>query len=109
MFYRLIKPIWAKKYKANGEKNPEFVRDLTGEPNTYEGCFSREFIEEKNKLGFNVYYFPNHPSTNVYEQGIRHLSGKHIDTFNFVFVDMDLKDGIYKDSREHTEGDHIGQ
>lgn len=94
-FYRLIKPDWAKKYLANGEFNPKFVREITGN-NTIEGCtFTEEFLHSKNKEGYNVYFFPNHPSTDVYSSGTNHLSGKNINVFNFVFVDMDLKDKVY--------------
>lgn len=95
-FYRLIKPNWAKKTLANGETNPDFKEEVAG-PNVLEGCdFTEEFLREKNAAGYNVYFFPNHPSTNVYDNNVKHLSGKHIDIYNFVFVDMDLKDGVYE-------------
>lgn len=94
-FYRLVKPLWAQPTLANGEPNPKFEQAIDG-PNTFEGAgFTREFLQEQNDKGYNVYFFPNHPSTNVYENGVRHLNGRNIDVFNFVFVDMDLKDGKY--------------
>lgn len=95
VFYRLIKPDWAVPTKANNEPNPDFVRAIEG-PNTYEGCFDAEFVNQKNNEGYNCYWFPNHPSTDVYATGLKHLSGKVIDVFDYVFVDMDLKDGIYE-------------
>lgn len=98
-FYRLVKPQWAQSTLANGEPNPKFVAAIDG-PNTFEGCFTPEFLAEQNQLGYNIYFFPNHPSTNVYETGVKHLNGRNIDVFNFVFVDMDLKDGVYKSKEE---------
>lgn len=99
-FYRLVKPVWAQPTLANGEPNDKFVKAIDG-PNILEGCdFSNQFLADKNRLGYNVYFFPNHPSVDVYKQGTRHLSGKHIDVFNFVFVDMDLKDGKYSSKEE---------
>lgn len=94
-FYRLVKPQWAQPTLANGEPNPKFVEAIDG-PNVIEGCgFTAEFITEQNTRGYNVYFFPNHPSTDVYADGVKHLNGRNIDVFNFVFVDMDLKDGKY--------------
>jgi len=102
-FYRLIKPSWAQPTLANGEKNEAFVKTIDG-PNVLEGCtFSKEFLQEKNKLGYHVYFFPNHPSKDVYKEGVRYLSGKYIDTFNYVFVDMDLKDKEYSSKEEFYE------
>lgn len=64
--------------------------------NTHEGYnFTQEFIKQKNDEGYNCYFFPNHPSTDVYAAGVVSLAGKHIDVFNFIFVDMDLKDNKY--------------
>lgn len=94
-FYRLVKPIWAQPTLANNEPNPKFIEAIDG-PNTYEGCgFTPEFLQQKNDQGYNIYFFPNHPSTDVYAAGTKYLNGRNIDVFNFVFVDMDLKDGKY--------------
>lgn len=93
-FYRLIKPSWAKPTKDNKEANPDFIKEISG-PNVIEGCFNSEDVNRMNKMGYNAYFFPNHPNTNVYTDGVKHLSGRHISVFNFVFVDMDLKDGKY--------------
>lgn len=94
MFFRLIKSNWGKQY-INDEINPGFVRDIPG-PNIYEGCFDEQYINDKNQVGYNIYFFPNHPASNIYTNEKKFLSGKDIDTFNYVFVDMDLKDKIYK-------------
>lgn len=102
-FYRLIKPDWAKPLLDNGQKNPKFVIEIQG-PNTHEGYnFTPEFIQERNQAGYNVYFFPNHPSRDVYAEGVKSLAGKHIDKFNFLFVDMDLKDKIYATKEEFLQ------
>ncbi len=99
-FMRLIKPDWAKPTLANDEPNPKFIKEFPG-PNTYEGYdFSVEFLTQKNTEGYNVYFFPNHPSRDLYKEGVISLAGRHIDTFNYVFVDMDLKDKIYASKEE---------
>lgn len=100
-FYRLIKPDWAKRTLENGQPNPKFVQDINDMKNTHEGYnFTPEFIKQKNDEGYNCYFFPNHPSRDVYAEGVIALAGKHIDTFNFLFVDMDLKDKIYENKEE---------
>lgn len=99
MFYRLIKPDWAKQLTAKKEPNPDFIQKIDG-PDVIEGCLTEDEVSQLNHLGYNAYFFPNHPKTNVYQNGIKHLSGKHIETFNYVFVDMDLKDGIYKSKQD---------
>jgi len=85
MYYRLIKPSWGKRY-IKEEENPDFVRNVKG-PNIYEGCFSQEELAEKNAEGYNIYWFPNHPSESPYTKDHKYLSGKDIDVFDFVFVE----------------------
>lgn len=95
-FYRLIKPDWAKPLLDNKEPNPKFIEEIKDPKDTYDGYdFSQEFLKQKNDEGYNVYFFPNHPSRDVYSEGVKYLSGKHIDKFNYLFVDMDLKDKKY--------------
>lgn len=99
-FFRLIQPKWAQQSLANGKPNPDFIRSILGDK-TIDGCnFTNEFLKEKNDLGYNIYFFPNHPSTDVYKNGTKYLNGKVIDTFNYVFVDMDLKDKVYESKEE---------
>lgn len=103
-FYRLIKPDWAKKLLENGKPNPKFVTEINDLKNTHEGTnFSPEFIKQKNDEGYNCYFFPNHPSKDVYAEGAVALAGKHIDVFNYVFVDMDLKDKKYETKEEFLQ------
>lgn len=84
---RLIAPDWLMI------KKPETRRVL-------EGLFTNEQLAAHNKQGYNVYYLPNHPSH--YESGTP-VDGTHIDVFNYVFVDCDLKDGIYPDKESFFE------
>lgn len=96
----MLKPDWAKPLLANGEKNPKFVEAING-LDTIEGCnFTEEFLVQKNEAGYSLFFFPNHPSKDVYSEGTKHLSGRHIDVFNYVFVDMDLKDKVYATKEE---------
>lgn len=103
MFYRLIKSDWAIRYLQKDKPNPKFKKDIQG-PKTIEGCLSAEEVKQLNELGYNAYWFPNHPASNVYENSnVKHLGGKHIEVFEYVFVDMDLKDGVYKSVEEFIE------
>ena len=104
-FFRLLKPDWGKKFIEKDDKripNPNFIREVKGD-NTIEGIFDLDFIAEKNAAGYNIYWFPNHPSTDVYSEEKSYLNGKDIDVFDFLFIDMDLKDGIYKTKDEFYE------
>jgi hypothetical protein len=104
-FFRLLKPLWGQKsINVGGEvqNNPAYVEEVKGQ-NTLEGCFSDEVIAEKNTAGYNVYWFPNHPSSNIYSEEKKYLNGRDIDVFEWVFVDMDLKDKIYDTKEEFFE------
>ena len=101
-FYRLIKPDWSRPKLPDDAVNPDFKKSIVG-PNILEGCFSEQFIKSKNKEGYNVYWFPNKPSKNVYKEDVKFLSGRHIEEFQWCFVDMDLKDGVWKSKEEFIE------
>lgn len=79
MVYRLIAPFWLLKEKPQTRK-------------VLEGEFTEEQLKEYNTYGYNIYFLPNYPS--IYNPGFL-VDGSQIDTFRFVFVDCDLKDGIY--------------
>lgn len=81
MVYRLILPDWAKAAR------PELSKVL-------EGDFSDDQLRQHNAEGYNVYYLPNYPSK--YNSQIT-VDGSHVDTFKYVFVDMDLKSADYAD------------
>lgn len=81
MIYRLIAPQWLT------EESPGIRKVI-------EGKFTSEEIEAYNNQGYNIYYLPNFPS--AYDD-TKTVSGEDIDTFKYVFVDCDLKDGVYAD------------
>lgn len=91
MIYRLIAPDWALKDGAITQK-------------VLEGEFTENQIAKYNKQGYNIYYLPNYPSS--YNKGVT-IDGSMVDTFNYVFVDCDLKDGVYKDKDSFLES--LGQ
>lgn len=84
---RLILPQWALNESPSKRK-------------VVEGKFTYEEILEYNQDNYNVYYLPNTPSN--YISGVI-VDGSHIDVFNWVFVDCDLKDGIYSNKDEFLE------
>lgn len=61
-----------------------------------EGHFNPEDIKALNHEGYNIYFFPNYPSD--YKDG-ETVEGSRVNTFSYVFVDLDLKNGMYE-SRE---------
>lgn len=65
-----------------------------------EGRFTDEQIKEHNLKGYNIYFLPNYPRE--YQSGTT-VDGTHIDTFNYVFIDMDLKDEVYTSKDEFLE------
>lgn len=79
MLFRLIAPKWLT------DKHPDKRKVL-------EGTFTSDQIAAFNEEGYNVYFLPNHPKT--HSKGIT-VDGTHIDVFNYVFVDCDLKDEVY--------------
>jgi len=85
--YRCIAPDWLLAKAPNTRK-------------VLEGEFDNDYVRELNQLGYNIYFLPNHPS--VYDPNIT-VDGSHIDVFSYVFVDMDLKDGVYQSKEEFIE------
>lgn len=61
-----------------------------------EGDLQESRIQDLNDQGYSIYYLPNHPRS--YDAS-KTVDGTHIDVFEWVFVDCDLKDGVWtKDS-----------
>lgn len=71
--------------------SPTATEDL---PKAREGRFSNKEIAELNSAGYNIYFLPNYPS---HHEGPAPVKGSDIDVFQYVMVDMDLKDGDYRD------------
>lgn len=78
---------------------PKWLQEKTL-PRAIEGEYSDENIQTLNESGYNVYVFPNYPSD--YTTGTT-VDGTKIDTFEYVFVDCDLKDGVYKSKEDFLE------
>lgn len=78
VIHRCILPKWA-------------VEEDKDKKSVVEGQFTESQLLDLNEQYYNIYFLPNHPS--IYEGGT--VDGFQIDTFNYVFVDMDLKDGNY--------------
>lgn len=66
-------------------------------PKVCEGQFTQDELDILNTEGYNIYYLPNYPSE--YSENVT-VTGKQIDRFDWLFVDMDLKDKIYKSKEE---------
>jgi len=72
----------------------------SGLPKVKEGKFSLKEIQQLNVQGYNIYTLPNYPKD--YDSSTT-IDGTHIDCFNWVFVDCDLKDGKYGSKEEFIE------
>lgn len=84
--YRCIMPQWAL------DEHPSMKRII-------EGQFDYNQLLTINEQGYNIYYLPNYPS--VYNGGS--VEGFDIDKFEYVFVDMDLKDKAYPNKESFIE------
>lgn len=82
MRYSFILPDWIKEENKN----------LTWAFEKEDFEISKEEVEKLNRQGYNVYYYPNYSSSTVTN---RHLKGSDIDVFEWLFIDMDLKDKKY--------------
>lgn len=62
----------------------------------YEGEFTHEELLTLNEQFYSIFYLPNYPS--LYSGTT--IDGTHIDTFRYVFADMDLKDGEWNSKHD---------
>ncbi len=85
--YRLILPKWAIKTYSN-------------KPAVLEGNFTDEQIKKYNSDSYGIYTWPNYPSE--YKSGTS-INGSIIDVFNWCFIDIDLKDGIFANKTDAYE------
>lgn len=85
--YRCILSSWA-------------AQEFSNAPKVLEGKFSEEAWRSINQKFYNIYFLPNYPS--IYTKG-ETVEGHHIDTFQYVFVDMDLKDGSWPDKQSFVD------
>lgn len=59
--------------------------------------FKTNELKRLNEKGYQVYYYPN-GTTKIL--GSKSLNGTDVDVFEWVFIDMDLKDGIYSSKED---------
>lgn len=82
MIYALLLSEWAKK----------------GNLQNFQADLSFDEVIKYNNLGYNIYFYPNYPS--ICANPSSWINGKDIDVFEWVYVDMDLKDGVYTSKDE---------
>lgn len=87
MYARAILPRWAKL------EYPE-------RPKIKEGDFTEEQLHALNQLHYNIHNLPNHPSVLPKD---RPVDGQDIDVFQYAYVDMDLKDGVWASNDSFIE------
>lgn len=75
---------------------PQWLKDQ-GQYWPIEADLSHQEMMLLNQEGYNVYYFPNYPRSLPDSVNI---NGIHIDHFEWVFVDFDLKTNTYE-NKEH--------
>ncbi len=85
--YRLILPQWA------AAKYPSRRKIL-------EGQFTQDELIAYNEQYYNIHYLPNYPKD--YDSS-KTVDGSMVDTFEWVFVDMDLKDGDWHSKEAFIE------
>lgn len=57
---------------------------------------TKEKLQAYNEQGYNIYYFPNDSSVKL----DHNLKSTDVDVWNWVFIDMDLKDQVYNSVSE---------
>lgn len=87
MLVRLIAPDWLLK------STPSTKRVI-------EADLSADQIKGYNEAGYNIYYLPNYPSQPPTEGFV---DGTFIDTFEYVFIDFDLKSNTYPSKEAFIE------
>jgi hypothetical protein len=80
MIYCMLLPKWATE-------DPAWDRNIL--PQSREGEFTDEEVQELNVAGYNIYYHVNYPS--AYNKD-RFVEAADVDVFKSVFVDLDMKD-----------------
>lgn len=93
IIYRLILADWAKLDRQSKNTTPD----------TLTGVFSSDELKTYNEQGYNCYYFLNVPEE---WDNASDIHASDINIFNFVCVDMDLKEGKYKTKEEFVAKVH---
>lgn len=87
MLIRAILPAWA-------------VEKFPTRPRVIEGEYNESSIQNLNEKHYNIYYLPNHPA--IYDPS-HVVDGQDVDTFEWVFVDLDMKHGAYESKDSFIE------
>lgn len=87
MIFRCILPDWAK------QEHPD-------RPKVLEGEFDDAKLLDIMEQFYNIYYLPNYPK--LYDSN-KIVEGHDIDTFEYVFVDMDLKEGKFESKQDFLD------
>lgn len=66
-------------------------------PDVVEGEYSMDEALDLNELGYNVYWLPNYPS---HYEPTRTVKGSDVDVYQYVYVDLDMKDGKYESKED---------
>lgn len=74
---------------------PQWLKDQ-GVTTSHQLDCSFEEVVKYNNAGHNIYYYPNYPSS----PGTHFVKASEVDTFEWVFLDMDLKQNVYMDKEE---------
>lgn len=85
--FRCILPEWA-------------AQEDSTKPRVIEGQFNDSELYSLNSAGYNIYYLPNYPQIYTPEKKV---DGAQIDTFEWVFIDMDLKDKKYATKEDFVD------
>lgn len=72
---------------------PDWLKQERPDSRSIQGYFTYEEALSYNEQGYNVYYYPNYPSLLATPSAF--IKGHEIDTFSWVFVDLDMKHGAY--------------
>lgn len=86
-YLRLIGPSWAISERKISQK-------------VLEGFFTPAQITSRNAQGYNAYYLPNHPN---HYPASGPVDGTHIDVFEWIFIDFDLKSNTYPSKEAFLE------
>lgn len=80
---------------------PQWLREVDPSARPFQVQDDLELVLIYNEAGYNAYYYPNYPS--VVQDLNKFIQGDDIDTFEWVFVDFDLKSGTYPNKNAFIE------
>ena len=90
----LIRSILSKLEIESEDYNPKLKPKSKGDY-----PLTEDQIKTLNEDGYNIYFFPNYPR----KHNGAFIDAGSVDTFEKVFIDMDLKDKVYKSKEQFYE------